>query len=88
MNYPSSRLPENVHIIPLGHEIDRAVKPLLKNKADRVHLLAIPPDAELDPVMKEKQMNYTQVRQEAIIWIANESHPIHSGCSYSVVRYW
>jgi hypothetical protein len=60
MNQPSSGLPENVHIIPLGHEIDRAVKPLLKNKADRVHLLAIPPDAELDPVMKEKQMNYTQ----------------------------
>ncbi|GAB6283932.1 MAG: DUF6293 family protein [Methanoregula sp.] len=32
----------------------------MKTKADRVHLLAIPPDAELDPVMKEKQMNYTQ----------------------------
>jgi len=31
---------------------------------------------------------YKMVRQEAIIWIANESHPIHSGCSYSVVRYW
>ena len=60
MNPPLSGLPENVHIIPLGHEIDRAVKPLLKTKADRVHLLAIPPDAELDPVMKEKQMNYTQ----------------------------
>jgi len=59
MNQPSYGLPENVHIIPLGHEIDRAVKPLLKNKADRVHLLAIPPDAELDPVMKEKQINYT-----------------------------
>jgi len=60
MTQKSSGLPENVHIIPLGHEIDRAVKPLMKNKADRVHLLAIPPDAELDPVMKEKQENYTQ----------------------------
>ena len=59
MTQPSFGLPENVHIIPLGHEIDRAVKPLLKTKADRVHLLAIPPDAELDPVMKEKQVNYT-----------------------------
>jgi hypothetical protein len=60
MTQNRSGLPENVHIIPLGHEIDRAVKPLMKNKADRVHLLAIPPDAELDPVMKEKQENITQ----------------------------
>jgi len=60
MTQKSSGLPENVHIIPLGHEIDRAVKPLLKTKADRVHLLAIPPDADMDPVMREKQENYTQ----------------------------
>ena len=59
METPRSGLPETVHIIPLGHEIDRAVKPLMKNKADRVHLLAISPDADLDPVMKEKQVNYT-----------------------------
>lgn len=59
MNHPSSGLPENVHIIPLGHEIDRAVIPLLKNRADRVHLLAIPPESDLDPVMKELQGNYT-----------------------------
>jgi len=52
--------PETVHIIPLGHEIDRAVKPLMNKKIDRVHLLAISPDAELDPAMKEKQMNYTR----------------------------
>jgi len=60
MNPLSSGLPENVHIIPIGHEIDRAVKPLMKYKADRVHLLAISPDADLDPVMKEKQVNHTQ----------------------------
>jgi hypothetical protein len=59
MNTLSSGLPENVHIIPIGHEIDRAVKPLMKYKADRVHLLAISPDADLDPVMKEKQVNHT-----------------------------
>ena len=52
--------PETVHIIPLGHEIDRAVKPLVNKKIDRVHILAISPDAELDPVMKEKQVNYTR----------------------------
>jgi hypothetical protein len=60
MKKKPSGLPENVHIIPLGHEIDRAVKPLIKTKADRVHLLAILPDAELDPVMKEKQVTYTR----------------------------
>ena len=59
MNPLSSGLPENVHIIPIGHEIDRAVKPLMKYKADRVHLLAISTDADLDPVMKEKQVNHT-----------------------------
>jgi len=53
-------LPETVHIIPLGHEIDRAVKPLVNKKVDRVHLLAISPEAELDPVMKDKQMNFTR----------------------------
>jgi len=38
-----------VHIIPLGHEIDRAVAPFTKNKADRAYILAIPPDGGLDP---------------------------------------
>ena len=60
METPRPGLPETVHIIPLGHEIDRAVKPLMKNRADRVHLLAISQDADLDPVMKEKQVNYTR----------------------------
>lgn len=32
---------EIVHIIPLGHEVDRAVKPFEKLKANRVHLLTI-----------------------------------------------
>ena len=44
-----------VHIIPLGHEIDRAVAPFTKNKADRAYILAIPPDADLDPGMVKKQ---------------------------------
>jgi len=26
--------------------------------------------------------------RKAVIRIAKESHPIHSGCSYSGVRYW
>ncbi len=32
---------EIVHIIPLGHEIDRAVKPFEKYKANRVHILSV-----------------------------------------------
>jgi len=44
-----------VHIIPLGHEIDRAVAPFTKNKADRAYILAVPPDADLDPGMVKKQ---------------------------------
>ncbi len=44
-----------VHIIPLGHEIDRAVAPFTKNKADRAYILAVPPDAGLDPRMVRKQ---------------------------------
>ncbi len=44
-----------VHIIPLGHEIDRAVAPFARNRADRAYILAIPPDADLDPGMVKKQ---------------------------------
>jgi len=32
---------EIVHVIPLGHEIDRAVKPFEKYKANRVHILSV-----------------------------------------------
>lgn len=34
-----ANIEETVHIIPLGHEIDRAVKPFESLKADRVYLL-------------------------------------------------
>lgn len=44
-----------VHIIPLGHEIDRAVAPFTRNKADRAYILAVPPDADLDRGMVKKQ---------------------------------
>ncbi len=52
---PAGGLRDIVHIIPLGHEIDRAVTPFTKNKADRAYILAIPPDADLDPGMVRKQ---------------------------------
>jgi hypothetical protein len=52
---PAGGLRDVVHIIPLGHEIDRAVAPFTKNKADRAYILAVPPDADLDPGMVKKQ---------------------------------
>jgi len=36
-----SRLEEIVHIVPLGHEIDRAVKPFETHKADKVYILVV-----------------------------------------------
>jgi len=53
-------LPEIVHIIPLGHEIDRAVKPFTKTTADRAYVLAIPRDADFDPEMVQKQHYFVE----------------------------
>lgn len=58
--HPTSGLRERVHIIPLGHEIDRAVKPFLKHRADRAYVITVPPTSELDHKMLEKQQLFTQ----------------------------
>ncbi|WP_235855545.1 HFX_2341 family transcriptional regulator domain-containing protein [Methanofollis fontis] len=50
-----SGLSETVHIIPLGHEIDRAVKPFTRTRADRAYVLTVPKAADLDPEMNNKQ---------------------------------
>lgn len=79
---------EIVHIIPLGHEIDRAVKPLEGRKPARAHLLAIHPDDERDPVMKEKQRNCTQqvtARLEALS-IPVVFHPVRMFDVLDVLR--
>jgi len=58
-----NRLPglrETVHIIPLGHEIDRAVKPFTKTRADRAYVLTVPKDADLDPEMTAKQQFFLE----------------------------
>lgn len=36
-----SGIEEIVHIVPLGHEIDRAVKPFVSHKANKVYILAV-----------------------------------------------
>ena len=38
---PMTTLQENVHIIPLGHEYDRAIAPFKKLSVDRVYILSI-----------------------------------------------
>lgn len=53
-------LQEIVHIIPLGHEVDRALKPFEKYKADRVYILAVTKNAALKKMMLKKQRDYVK----------------------------
>jgi hypothetical protein len=49
-----------IHIIPLGHEIDRAVIPFEQNKADKVYLLTVLEGTTLSEAMSEKQRRFTE----------------------------
>jgi len=61
------RIEEIVHIIPLGHEIDRAVKPFEHYKANRVHLLAVTDTFEkYSRKMIEQQKHYLNVVKERL----------------------
>lgn len=51
---------EVVHIIPLGHEYDRAVKPFEERKADRVHLLSVADITKYPEEMLERQAHFTK----------------------------
>lgn len=51
---------EQVHIIPLGHEYDRAVAPFHSRKIDRAYVLAVPPTLELDQKMLQRQEHFTK----------------------------
>lgn len=53
-------LRERVHLIPLGHEIDRAVKPFTISNADRAYVITVPDTAHLERVMLEKQRHFTE----------------------------
>lgn len=48
-----------VHIIPLGHEIDRAVKPFDTYRANRVYLLTITPETGRASHLVLKQEHFT-----------------------------
>ncbi|MEN6518564.1 MAG: DUF6293 family protein [Methanospirillum sp.] len=55
-----------VHIIPLGHEIDRAVRPFETAKADRVYLLSSVDRSRHDPRMFAEQKYYVESVRSAL----------------------
>lgn len=53
-------LQENVHIIPLGHEYDRAIAPFRKLSVDRVYILAITKNTgKYEDEMVSRQIHFT-----------------------------
>ena len=50
---------ERVHIIPLGHEYDRAVAPFTNLKTERAYVLSVPENSELDRDLLQKQRHFT-----------------------------
>jgi len=53
-------LQENVHIIPLGHEYDRAIAPFRKLSVDRVYILAITKNTGIyEDEMVKRQIHFT-----------------------------
>jgi hypothetical protein len=56
----ASFAPETIHIIPLGHEIDRAVKYFENSWANRVYLLSLTKSEFHHPEMIERQIGYTK----------------------------
>jgi len=64
-----SEIEELVHIIPLGHEFDRVVKPFNRLKANRVYLLTIFSMANISYVtveMCEKQKYFLELVKDAL----------------------
>ena len=56
----------SVHIIPLGHEIDRAVAPFRDIRTDAVHLLTIVSRGRHDREMFERQEEFTRRVEEEL----------------------
>ena len=72
-------LNERVHLIPLGHEIDRAVKPFNAYRAERAYVIVVPDNADLDEQMLEKQRHYTKRVCEGLL--AAGVHPEVAYCN-------
>jgi hypothetical protein len=52
-------LQEIVHIIPLGHEYDRAIAPFHKRHADRIHILSVDDPKKYPKKMIDRQKHFT-----------------------------
>lgn len=64
--------PDRVHIVPVQHEYDRVVEPLLEHGADWVYLLFDRRDAEYPPYydeLEERLVDYGLTRGETLITI-------------------
>lgn len=68
METPVERFGEEIiHIIPLGHEIDRAIKPFERYKANKVYLLAVTETFRKYSIdMIERQRYYVNVVKEKL----------------------
>jgi hypothetical protein len=62
----TTHLPEIVHIIPLGHEFDRAIRIFEKSWVSRVYLLSLTESKTHDPEMTRKQVEYTKRVQDVL----------------------
>ncbi|MEM2914469.1 MAG: DUF6293 family protein [Candidatus Bathyarchaeia archaeon] len=64
-----SGIMEIVHIIPLGHELDRAIKPFKKYKANRVYLLTIEKTEKIPYItdeMYKRQQHFLNLAKKAL----------------------
>jgi len=55
-----SGLPKNIHIVPIGHEIDRAVRPFDHMSADVVYILAVTDREKYAAEMIDQQEYFTR----------------------------
>lgn len=72
---------EIVHIIPLGHEVDRVVKPFERLKANRVHLLTIV-EAKKSKIKYSREMVDKQEHFLALVKKNLEEKDIEVKCTH------
>jgi len=53
-------LPKNIHVVPIGHEIDRAVRPFDHTSADKVYVLAVTDRKKYAKEMIDQQEHFTR----------------------------
>ena len=69
---------EDVHVVPLGHEVDRALAPLGRHRPSRVYLLTLIENDRYDPDLHAKQRMYTERVASALEALAIEVVPLQT----------